>query len=538
MGIAALAALAIASSAHAATLTGDLDGDGFDDLAVGLQNQRVADQPGAGAVHVIFGSPDGLSRRDRIITRASRGVAQRPGDDGFGSVIAAGDFDGDGFDDLAVGAPFDDVGGVENAGSVHLLYGSPRGPSGRRDRVLAHGGRGLGPIGQEFDGFGWALAAANLAGDRHDDLAVTTFNGTAGGVEDAGFVEVLRGGERGLTGRGRSRLSRESPGVAGPPESSEAFGFSLAAGDFGRSRRTDLAIGARRATVDGQATAGAAFVLFATRGGPRGRGSQYLDQLVLHGGTDGVDTEPEEGDAFGNGLAAGQFGRGGRDDLAIGAPGEDYEEDVPIADSGLVSVGFGSRTGIRTGASGDPIVFNESTATGMTLSAGAQFGSGLSAANVGYSGEDDLLAGAYRSAPNGGSKAGAVAAIYGGPNGFADLHSIYQDSPVVEDFGETDDFFGWALTAGRFDGRGPADLAIGVHGESLPAPVTARRGSPVPPMAVGAGAVAIFRGTPAGVSFAGDRLIHQGADGLAGTVETGDGFGTGLSAPDSGPTWD
>ena len=538
-----LGTLMAAGGAAADSRSGDFDGDGFDDLAVGIQGQDAGGVNGAGGVHVIFGSASGLSRRDRVITRATRGVAGAPGQDGFGSVVAAGDFDGDGFDDLAVGAPFDAVGGVLNAGSVHVLYGSRRGPSGKRDRILAHGRPGLGPAGGPFEGFGWTLAVANLAGDRRDDLAVTTINGPAGGVDDAGYVEVLPGGPRGLTGRGRTRLSRASAGVAGDPVSFEAFGYSLAAGEMGGSRRVDLAIGARRAQVDAATDAGSVFVLFGRRRGPSGRGSQYLDQLVLHGGLGGVDTEPEQGDTFGAALAAGEFGRGPRDDLAIGAPGEDYEEDVPIADSGLVSIGFGGRDGIRTGASGSPNVFNESMATGVTFSAGAQFGHGLAAANVGYNAHDDLLAGAYGSAPNGGSPAGAVAVIYGGPDGFEDSHSLYQDMPSVEDFGETGDFFGWALGAGRFDGRGPADLAVGVHGESLAGPTiglarASARGEPGPPPLAGAGAVAIFRGTGLGITVDGDRLIHQGAGGLGGEVEAGDNFGIALSGPATGGTWD
>ena len=115
---------------------GDFDGDGSGDLGIGARGAMPCAEGcrGAGTVTVIYGSPSGLSAAgNQLWSEASPGI---PGsaepDDGFGSAVAAADFDGNGRDDLAVGVPaedpsrFVDKGGI-GAGAVYVLYGTASG---------------------------------------------------------------------------------------------------------------------------------------------------------------------------------------------------------------------------------------------------------------------------------------------------------------------------------------------------------------------------------------------------------------------------
>lgn len=537
-GIAVLGTLMAAGGAAADSRSGDFDGDGFDDLAVGIQGEVVGADAGAGAgaVHVIYGGRNGLSRRDRIFTRATRGVKGPPGQDGFGSALAAGDFDGDGFDDLAAGAPFDTT-VLPNTGSVQIFYGGRNGLSARGDQLLVHGRGGFGPAPGDYDGLGWTLAAGNLVGDRSDDLAVTTFNGRAGGVDNAGYVEVLPGSAAGLRTANARRFSEASRGLSDTPESDDRFGLALAIGDVAKSRHDDLAIGVPAETFGGGATsAGAVHVLFGSRRGIRGRGSQYLDQGVLYGDGIGVDGTPEVQDFFGAALTIGRlYDEGPKLTLAIGAPGEDItdESPTPTADSGLVSIVHGRRGGLQTGSGlvgglTEPIASNDWTV-------GARFGYSLATADIGRNRLEELIIGSPWS-DGAQPQAGAVGIVYGGGVGY---DSIQQGVDDIDNFGGNGDLFGFALTAGRFGGGVRSDLAIGVPVESYLPPGAGRgrvpRGSPVP---IRPGAVAVVRGGAAGISRTGERLLFQGEDGLAGVAEQSDRFGTALAGPESGPTSD
>jgi FG-GAP repeat len=99
----------------------DFDGDGFADLAVGSPLDEEGDAQGS--VNVLYGSPDGLRRlRNQLWLRDDlrHGPFAGP-EDAFGSVLAAGDLDGDGYADLAIGAPCAIVLSRECAGAVHVL---------------------------------------------------------------------------------------------------------------------------------------------------------------------------------------------------------------------------------------------------------------------------------------------------------------------------------------------------------------------------------------------------------------------------------
>ena len=90
--------------------TGDFDSDGRDDLLLG--------SPDTNAVIAYSGGAEGLSASARrTLTQDSPGVPGATEDaDFFGEGVAAGDVDGDGYDDVAVGAEFETVGSVANAG--------------------------------------------------------------------------------------------------------------------------------------------------------------------------------------------------------------------------------------------------------------------------------------------------------------------------------------------------------------------------------------------------------------------------------------
>jgi hypothetical protein len=137
----------------------DFSGDGVDDLAIGL-DEDVGGHEDAGAVNVLAGSAGGLTVAGaQIWHQDSPGVPGAPAFlDGFGSALAAGDFDGDGFDDLAIGVPEEDVGGASDAGVVNVLFGSAAGLTAAGSQIWHQDSAGVPGAAENFDRFGNVLA--------------------------------------------------------------------------------------------------------------------------------------------------------------------------------------------------------------------------------------------------------------------------------------------------------------------------------------------------------------------------------------------
>ncbi|MEU6394138.1 FG-GAP and VCBS repeat-containing protein [Streptomyces sp. NPDC046939] len=179
----------------------DVDGDGYGDLVVhdiGDNYEDIAYEKGT--VRVLYGSAAGpSSTRTTAITQETSGV---PGSgesgDQFGTDIAAGDVNGDGFADIAVGVPGEAIGDVTDAGAVVLLKGGRGGLSGAGAQAFHQSTPGIPGASEKGDRFGLQVLLSDLDGDKHADLtaAAPLEDGT---YRDSGATWLLRGTPTGLT---------------------------------------------------------------------------------------------------------------------------------------------------------------------------------------------------------------------------------------------------------------------------------------------------------------------------------------------------
>jgi hypothetical protein len=279
---------------------GDFDNDGFDDLAIGAIGDRVGAAVGAGSVSTLYGSAGGLTTVGNQLWHQN--VATIAGNastgDLFGNALAVGDFDGDGFDDLAIGAPGEGLGlQPRGAGAVNALYGSSEGLSAAGNQIWHQNVAGVQGFAGSGDGFGTALAVGDFDNDGFDDLAVGVPGEDVGAATDAGAVNVLYGSASGLTATG-NQLGRQGLGVSGASESFDFFGSSLSTGDYNGDGFDDLAIGATGEDVGNVADAGATYVLFGSSSGLVATGNQ-----VWHQDSTGILDVAETSDLFGGPLA-------------------------------------------------------------------------------------------------------------------------------------------------------------------------------------------------------------------------------------------
>ena len=508
---------------------------------------------GQGAINVLYADqewPFGLTADDDQLWNQDSPEVKEEAEmgDHFGGALASGDFNCDGYDDLAIGVPDEDIEGnlvIEAAGAVNVIYGTADGLSPVEtsthlgDQVWHQDSTGIHGVAQAGDYFGQTLAAGNFNGDFCDDLVIGVPGETieSSGKVSAGAVNVIYGSYEGLSPVAdiggllidNQVWTQDSPDVDGTAVAFGQFGYALATGDFNDDGYDDLAVGAPFITVDEQGYAGTVNILYGSTLGldtesnyGSGRENQLIVQAFPH-----LGEIPEAHDYFGFALTAGRFDNDGTDDLAIGVPGEDdftgkvhvlYGSDI-YHYNGLQLVGIDTFNGSMPYWDEYP-------------EAGDQFGFALAAGNFGYSDHDDLAVGVPtedRETPGYTTviDSGIVQVLFGSIDGLTDTDGLVLLPwwGLSCDLAGDSTYYGFTLSAGDFN-PGAAnwydDLVVGAPGSNY---------SAIGCLEQGIGMIFVHQGTELGPDFF-NMIWSQDVYSVIGTPSPGDFFGLALTTGD------
>jgi cysteine-rich repeat protein len=321
--------------------SGRFNNDSYTDLAVGIP-YRSSGNIGAGMVKVFYGTSGGLSASGEQSWEQGFNLpdATETGD-AFGRALAAGDFSGDGIDDLAIGVPLEDFSSKADAGIVHIVLGTSTGLTSTGNETWHLDVSGVTSVALAGDEFGHALASGHFDDDVYADLAVGLPGHSGSGNAGAGMVKVLFGVATGLTEVG-DQSWEQGFNLPDTTEPGDAFGKSLAVADFNGDTIDDLAIGVPQEDFGAVANAGVVHVVYGTSSGLTTPGNQLWSQDDPQ-----VSDALDANDLFASALAGGDFDGDGSDDFAVGVPAEDGVGAVNViygygpCGNGLLQPGFG-----------------------------------------------------------------------------------------------------------------------------------------------------------------------------------------------------
>ena len=572
-----------------ATNQPDFNGDGCADLAIGVPQETLDSGGNQGLVQIMYGSAQGVSAEYNQVWHRGGGYdhngnylgdiqGEFRANEHFGETLATGDFNNDGFTDLAIGIKNALSAAQPNAGTVQVIYGSERGLTAANNQVWTQGGGWVDPEGdgqgtylgdiyggpEDNDRFGSSLTVGNFNGDNYMDLAIGVYNEAIGSINGAGAVNVLYGSATGLTWINNQFLSQnevrdENNGngsytyigdLIASAEENDFFGHALAAGDFNGDTIDDLAIGVYSEGIGSLGNAGAIHIVRGAADGLTAYNNEHWHQQAAYRDTnsDGTvditignpDGTEESGDWFGYSLAAGNFDGDAYDDLAVGVPNESlWIDGIEYINTGVTQVFYGAHEGLSLTneqfwqQDGE---YSLGDMSGSNSESYDKFGTVLTTGDINGDGLSELIVGTPKeSFAEIGGNVGSVNVIYGTPNGLdiPDHQWLYQDLVIEEGtvlgvlVGEAsfNTYFGQAITVADFNNDGYGELAVGVPGHKL-------EGSNDE-----VGAVNIVKGTEDGLVINGNQLWTQDGGYDAGgkflgdlfdTAEDNDAFGGGL----------
>ncbi len=497
-------------SGESVSSAGDFNGDGYDDIIIGAYG---ADPNGfnSGSSYVVFGKASGFSRTIELSELDASDGFRINGENTYAhsgtSVSSAGDIDGDGYDDIIIGASY----GGSAEGRSYVIYGHATSVTDVDEGnasfvvtsdgditaavagdVLTVGLRSSDPDGDGTFTYQWYRDGVDIAGATGARYTITEADGGnslyvavrytdgSGADETVTASGVIVPVPEDNADRDTAATLPATPAVLNLADITATTGFRLiggkhcefsgsevsSVGDINDDGYDDFAIGAYAADRNGERS-GSTYVIF-------GKASGFSRTIELSelDGSDGFRIDGESAhDVSGDSISAGDVNDDGYNDIIIGVDWAEPDEGNfgRNHNNGSTYVVFGKSSGfsetidlsdiVRIGGGVRIDGENKKDYSGYSVSSG----------DVNDDGYDDIIIGAYGADPNG-HKSGSTYVVFGkadGPNGLSgimELSELDGSDGFRIDGVNRKDYSGSSVSAGDINGDGYDDVIIGAHG--------------------------------------------------------------------------